>query len=156
MGRVESQDVHDEPTVTLREAMLLAAAHDAIAREYVSDFETTFDIAAPALMTARSAGLSWNDAIVETFVTVLAAEPDTHIARRAGTAAAAEVTKLGQGTLAAGGVRTPAGRRAIDDLDRALRHDGHTLNPGATADITAAAVFVALLRGEWHTEGGAR
>ena len=156
LGRVESQDVHDEPTVSLREAMMLAAAHDAIAREYASEFTTTFDVAVPALTTARRDALSWSDAIVQTFLTLLAAEPDTHIARRAGAAAAAEVTELGQRTRAAGGVRTPAGRRAIDDLDRALRHDGHMLNPGATADVTAAAIFVALLQGEWHTEGRAR
>jgi triphosphoribosyl-dephospho-CoA synthetase len=49
--------------------------------------------------------------------------------------------------LAAGGVRSPGGRRAIDDLDRGLRDARNSGNPGTTADLTAAAIFVVLLGG---------
>ena len=45
-----------EPTVTLLEAMRLAAHRDGIAREYATAFETTFEIGAPALEQARATG----------------------------------------------------------------------------------------------------
>src|SRR5213078_2974296 len=56
LGRASEQDVAGTPTATLREAMALARARDAIAREYATDFETTFEIGTPGLRRARLAG----------------------------------------------------------------------------------------------------
>jgi triphosphoribosyl-dephospho-CoA synthase len=150
LGRVEQQDVAGEPTLTLVEAMRLAADRDSIAREYTTAFELTFQSGVPALEQARGDALSWDDAVVETFLSLLAAAPDTHIARRGGAALAAEVSRRARTTLAAGGVRSAAGRRAIDDMDRELRDARNTANPGTAADLTAAAIFVVLLGGGWH------
>jgi len=149
LGRVEAQDVADEPTMTLVEVMRLAADRDSIAREYATAFELTFLTGAPALERARGDALSWDDAVVETFLSLLAAAPDTHIARRGGAAMAVEVSRQARAALAAGGVRSAAGRRAIDDMDRNLRDARHTANPGTAADLTAAAIFVVLLGGGW-------
>lgn len=153
LGRADAQDVADEPTVTLLEAMRLAADRDSIAREYATVFDITFEISAPALERARRDGLSWNDAIVETFLYVLSAMPDTHIARRAGEPLAVEVTREAQNVLASGGVRSPEGRAAVDAFDLALRsgEPGHLANPGTTADLTAAAIFVVLAVGGFRT-----
>jgi triphosphoribosyl-dephospho-CoA synthase len=150
LGTVESQDVAAEPDVTLLGAMRLASDRDGIAREYVTAFATTFGTGAPSLEQARGDGLSWDDAVVETFLTLLAAAPDTHVARRAGEAAAIEVSRRARAAVGEGGVRSPAGRRAIDELDRWLRDSRNLNNPGTTADLTAAAIFVVLLRGGWH------
>jgi triphosphoribosyl-dephospho-CoA synthase len=150
LGTVENQDIATEPDVTLLDAMRLAAGWDGIAREYTTAFEVTFGAGAPSLEQARRDGLSWDDAVVETFLTLLAASPDTHVARRAGAAVAAEVSTGARAALAAGGVRSPSGRRAIDDLDRRLRDPRHAANPGTTADLTAAAIFVVLLKGGWY------
>jgi triphosphoribosyl-dephospho-CoA synthase len=149
LGRAERQDVSAEPTMTLVDVMRLAADRDTIASEYASGFEITFGTAVPALERARHDGLPWDDAIVETFLTLLAAVPDTHIARRSGKDLATDVTARAQRVLAEGGVRSEAGRRAIDDMDRALRDDRNSGNPGTTADLTAAAIFVLLLGGGW-------
>jgi len=154
LGRAGEQDVAAEPTVTLLEAMRLAADRDTIAREYATSFEITFESAAPALSRARADGLSWDDAIVETFLGVLAAVPDTHIARRGGAELAAEVSERARAVVSAGGVRSAEGRRAIDALDRGLRDDLHLANPGATADLTAAAIFVVLAEGGWTGNRG--
>src|SRR5207245_171047 len=78
------QDVAGTPTVPLGDAMALAQDRDAIAREYATEFRTTFELGAPTLARARAAGLPWRDATVETFLTLLAAAPDTHIARKLG------------------------------------------------------------------------
>ncbi len=149
LGTAPEQDVARSPTVSLLEAMALAQGRDAIAREYVSGFETIFDAGAPALDRARAAGLPWRDAIVHTYLTLLAGAADTHIARRAGAAAARDVQRRAQAVLDAGGMHQPAGREAVAELDRALRDPCNTRNPGATADLTAAAIFVTLLEGGW-------
>jgi triphosphoribosyl-dephospho-CoA synthase len=49
--------------------------------------------------------------------------------------------------LAAGGVRDDAGRAALAAFDASLRTDGNALNPGTTADLVTAVLFVALLEG---------
>jgi len=153
LGRAAAQDVTSEPTVTLIDVMRLAAHRDGIAREYATAFETTFGVGAPALEKARCDGLSWDDAIVETFLTLLAHAPDTHIARRGGDALAKAVSDQAQRALAAGGVRSAAGQRMIEDMDRALRDARNTGNPGTAADLTAAAIFVVLLRAGLHGAG---
>jgi triphosphoribosyl-dephospho-CoA synthase len=154
LGRAAEQDVAGEPTVTLREAMALAGERDAIAREYVTDFATTFEVGHPALRQALAAGLSWSDATLETYLTLLAAAPDTHIERKLGAEAADDVQRRARTVLARGGVRAPAGRDAIAALDGDLRDPRNAWNPGATADLTAAALFVALLEDGWRWRGG--
>ena len=149
LGDTPEQDVHDEPTVTLLEAMSLAAGHDGIAREYATGFEMTFEVAVPALLRARGDRLSWDDAVVETFMTVLAASPDTHVARRGGLELAADITQRAADVLRAGGVRSDDGRKALGYFDHSLRDPRNVGNPGTTADLTAAAIFVALLQGAW-------
>jgi len=150
LGRASEQDVADAPTTTLRDAMALARDRDAIAREYATDFATTFEIGAPGLHRALSDGLAWREAIVEVYLALLAAAPDTHIARKLGTEAALTVQRRARAVLDAGGVRTAAGRDATAALDRELRDEANTLNPGATADVTGAAIYVVLLEGGWR------
>jgi triphosphoribosyl-dephospho-CoA synthase len=144
--RVE-HDVRSEPTVSLREAMASAAARDAIAGEYVSDFAMTFETGVPALVAALGDGLGEREAIVELHLRLLGAAPDTLIARKRGAEAAAEVSAGARDVLSAGGVRTAAGRRALRSFDAALREPGNALNPGTTADLVTATLFVALLEG---------
>ncbi len=156
LGTVDEQDVSGDPTVTLLDTMRLAADRDSIAREYATAYETTFEIGVPALQRARADALEWDDAVVETFLTLLAAREDTHIARKAEASVAADVAQGARDVLAAGGVRTAAGRGALDKFDRRLRDERHGINPGTTADLTAAAVFVVLAAGGWTRRGGGR
>jgi triphosphoribosyl-dephospho-CoA synthase len=144
--RVE-HDVRSEPTVGLREAMASAAERDSIAAEYISDYALTFELGVPALATALGDGLAVREAIVELHLRLLDAAPDTLIARKRGAEAAARVTAGAREVLAAGGLRTPAGRRALQSFDASLREPGNALNPGTTADLVTATVFVAVLEG---------
>ena len=154
LGRVDEQDIAHDPDVTLLDAMRLAAGRDGVAREYATAFEVTFEVGAPALERARRDGLPWSDAIVETFLTLLAETPDTHVARRSGAARAMDISRCARAVLDAGGVRSAAGWEAIDTLDRGLRAPGNAANPGTTADLTAAAIFVVLLGGGWSSGVG--
>lgn len=150
LGESAQQDVADEPTETLLEVMRLAADYDGIAREYATGFETTFEVSVPALHAALHDGLPWDDAVVETFLTILAARADTHVSRRGGAEVAADVSQKAADVLAAGGVRTADGRKALGYFDHSLRDPRNIGNPGTTADLTAAAIFVALLQGAWQ------
>ena len=150
LGRASEQDVAGTPTTTLRDAMALARDRDAIACEYTTDFERTFEIGAPGLRRALSERLAWRDAVVEVYLTLLAASPDTLIVRKLGTEAGVMVQRRARAVLDAGGVRTPAGRDATAQLDRELRDEANTLNPGTTADLTGAGIYVVLLEGGWR------
>jgi triphosphoribosyl-dephospho-CoA synthase len=144
--RVE-HDVRSEPAIGLRDAMAAAAERDSIASEYVTDFALTFETGVPALVAALGDGLALRDAIVELHLRLLARADDTLIARKRGTAAAARVSAGARDVLAAGGVRSDAGRRAVREFDATLREPGNALNPGTTADLVTATVFVALIEG---------
>ena len=144
--RVE-HDVRSQPTVGLREAMAAAAGRDSIASEYVTDFALTFETGVPALAAALGDGLAVRDAIVELHLRLLDRAPDTLIARKRGAAAAERVSGDARAVLAAGGVRSSGGRRALRDFDASLRLEGNALNPGTTADLVTATLFVALTEG---------
>jgi triphosphoribosyl-dephospho-CoA synthase len=140
-------DVRDEPRVTLREAMAAGAQRDTIASEYVTDHAVTFELGLPALADALGDGLGPRDAIVELALRLLAAVPDTLIARKRGAEAAGRVAAGAREVLTAGGVRSARGRTALAGFDASLRQEGNALNPGTTADIVTAVLFVALLTG---------
>jgi triphosphoribosyl-dephospho-CoA synthase len=107
----------------------------------------TFGHGLPALARALDDGLPPRAAIVELFLDLLAAVPDTLIARKRGRPAAEDVSAGAARVLAAGGVRSEAGRMALAAFDAGLRVDGNALNPGTTADLVTAVLFVALLEG---------
>ncbi|MBA3521291.1 MAG: triphosphoribosyl-dephospho-CoA synthase [Gemmatimonadales bacterium] len=149
LGQAATEDVSAAPTVTLREAMALAADRDAVAREYTTDYGITFEVAAPALRAARRSGLDWTDATVECYLSLLAAVPDTHIGRKLGAGEAERVSRRAEEVRAAGGVRSLEGRRALAAFDAELRDPRNTRNPGSTADLTCAALFVVIIEGGW-------
>ena len=149
LGETPAEDVSDTPTVTLREAMALAADRDAVAREYVTDFALTFEVGVPAIRAGRQEGLAWTEAAVEAYLTLLAATADTHIARKLGQAEAESVSRRAREVRDAGGTRSAAGRKALAALDAELRDPRNRRNPGTTADLTCAALFVVILEGGW-------
>ena len=149
MGEVAAHGVDEpQPDLTLRAAMELARERDAVAREYCSAYAVTFELGYPVLAESWAAGRRLSDAIVTTFLRILAEVPDTLIARKHGPALAADLSRRAARALAAGGCDTEAGRLEVARLDAELRDPGHGRNPGTTADLVCAALFVFL------TEGG--
>jgi triphosphoribosyl-dephospho-CoA synthase len=149
LGEAAAEDVTNPPTVTLGEAMALAADRDAVAREYTNGFALTFETAVPALEAARRDQLSWTDAVIEAYLALLDVSPDTHIARKLGRTEAEGVSRTARAVRVAGGTRTEAGRKALLALDTELRDPRNRRNPGTTADLTCAALFVVILEGGW-------
>jgi len=140
-------DVRAAPTLALREAMATAADRDSVAAEYTTGYALTFELGLPALVGALDDGLGPRPATVELYLALLAAVPDTLVARKRGRRAAEGVSLGAAQVLAAGGVRGEVGEAALQAFDGSLRQDGNALNPGTTADLVTAVLFVALLDG---------
>lgn len=144
LGDAPEQDVRDEPTVTLLEAMRLAADRDMVARQYANGFADVFDFGVPAFLAGFEKYGCVEAAVIDAQLRWLAEYPDSLIARKTGPAVAADVQARAREVLRRGGLDTPDGRRAGVELDRHLRSDGNKLNPGTTADLITACLFVAL------------
>jgi len=148
MGRVEKYDITEkEVDITLREAMWLAKDRDSIAREYITDYEITFELGYPLLMGYWEHSRNLMDSIVQTSLTILAEVPDTLIRRKNGPAVAGEVSRRARRVLELGGIFSERGKGALREFDLYLREEDHRLNPGTTADLTASSILVALLEG---------
>lgn len=147
IGQAQEYDVNLEksPEITLLEAMRLASDRDLVAREYVNRFHMVFEVGLPFLERVLNAGLPLPLATAETHLFILSQFPDTLIARKGGTSLSQEVQVRAQMVWEKGGFRTEAGRVQTTAFDAWLREGGHPLNPGATADITAAILFVLFL-----------
>ena len=147
LGSSSDQDIADEPSINLRDAMRLAADRDLVARQYALGFADVFDRALPRLKAAILRGCSIESAIIDSYLDFLAHHPDTLIARKRGEPTAIEASKLAAQVLELGWPDTAEGIQALADLDDWLRLDGHARNPGATADLITAALFAALRDG---------
>jgi triphosphoribosyl-dephospho-CoA synthase len=145
LGKVPESDVGEEPSITLLQAMILAKDRDSIAHEYATNFAITFEIGLPALRQALSRGADFSNAIVHAYLTILSRIPDTLIARKKDAEAAHQVSLQALDVLRKGGIFSLQGQTALSDMDRQLRDPDHVLNPGTTADLTTAAIFLALL-----------
>ena len=132
--------------VSLYEIFKIAAGYDDICSEWVNNYPITFDLAYPYLMEQLKRG-DLNTAIVHTFLKVLSEYPDTFIARKVGVEKAREISLDVKKILELDGLETSEGRKSILELDRRLRESGNLLNPGTTADITAAALALCTLGG---------
>ncbi|MFO0842408.1 MAG: triphosphoribosyl-dephospho-CoA synthase [Gemmataceae bacterium] len=147
LGNVPEQDVSGEPTVTLREAMELAADRDLVARQYANGFREVFEEAVPAIRQGAERTGSVEGGIISAHLDLMSRFPDTLIARKCGVDVAAESAVRAKRVLELGWPHTAEGRSEIVALDGWLRADGNRRNPGTTADLIAAALFVLLRAG---------
>ncbi|WP_428565215.1 MAG: triphosphoribosyl-dephospho-CoA synthase [Solidesulfovibrio sp. DCME] len=146
LDEVAQGDVRTTPIdYTLRAAMAMARDRDSLASEYVTDFAIVFEVGLPCLTGLWASGSRFSEAVVQTFLTILATVPDTDIARKLDRAAAEGVSRQAAAALALGGVFTEDGRQAVARFDTALRDADRRYNPGTTADLIAAVLFAFLL-----------
>ena len=86
----------------------------------------------------------WEAVILETFVDLMASRPDSLIIRKCGRELSEEASHRASLVMERGCCTNPEGRAALREFDTWLRSDGHRLNPGSSADLMAASLFVAL------------
>jgi triphosphoribosyl-dephospho-CoA synthase len=110
---------------------------DDVAAEWTGGFERTFWAADRLAELAGSAPASAIGAQV--YLELLAREPDTLVGKQHGQKTADSVRVRAQQAL-------DGGPEVVEAFAESLVKDG--VNPGTTADLTAAGLFVALARGE--------
>ncbi|MCG8650385.1 MAG: triphosphoribosyl-dephospho-CoA synthase, partial [Pirellulales bacterium] len=110
---------------------------DRVARQYATNFDDLWDNVLPVLRRSIEHTGDWLSGIARAHLRILAAEPDTLIARKNGWDVAAEVCRRARTT-------DPEDAGSVAELDHYLRSDGNRLNPGTTADLIAAAIYLLL------------
>lgn len=143
LGEVADQDVRDPPTVTLREAMELARDRDLIAQQYVTNFHLVFKARSKAVELFAMCR-DWETAVVSLQLWLMSKWPDTLIARKCGLELAQEASTRAAAIIGAGPIGGSLDPQKIEQFDGWLRADGHRRNPGTTADLIAAALFMAV------------
>jgi triphosphoribosyl-dephospho-CoA synthase len=138
MGQSSQHDLAGPPPDDLLAAMRQAAPHDAIARLWADGYDSLFTGLVADLETAIALGLPLNDAIIRSFLAQLAREPDSLLARKHGLPVAVEVSQRAAAAL--------ADPQRVPEFDRFLRSP-RRLNPGTTADLTAAALYILIRAG---------
>ncbi len=147
LGRVSREDVTSTPTLPLREIMILAKDRDMIARQYADGFAQVFDLGVPAFLDGLAVEQPLEEAIVGCFLRILAEHPDTLIARKRGIEVANAASRKAREILQLGWPASEAAQQALVEFDHWLRAEGNARNPGTTADLVAACLYVVLREG---------
>ncbi len=155
LGKAPKLDVTDSASkqkilkdnVALFDVFKISSSWDSISSEWVNDYSITFDLGYPYFVEMFEKTNDVNIATVHTFLKILSEVPDTLVARKLGLARAEEISIQAKQVLKAGALTTRKGREELFQLDDKLRDAKHRLNPGATADLTAAVLSVAVLDG---------
>ena len=148
LGTVPNQDIQNLPQCTLLEAMRLASNHDLIALQYADGYGALFNDAIPTFGGALEHLGTMEGAIIFTHLYLMAKYPDSLISRKCGANIAKESAQMASQVLEKQWPLKGAGWTAFANLDRWLRADGNKRNPGTTADLIAATLFIALRQGQ--------
>jgi triphosphoribosyl-dephospho-CoA synthase len=140
LGRAEQHDLAGPPPTDILAAMRLAASHDAIAALWTVGYGEILGELVTDLTDTLATSTEWRRAIVEAFLRQLARTPDSLIRRRHGDTVAADVSARAAAVLASEATSRPAAEAA---LDHSLRTPVR-INPGTTADLVAAALYILL------------
>lgn len=142
LGKSEQQDVNTEPTVTLRKAMEYARDKDSIAAQYLNNYHEILDLGLTNLTLSINCGESVEWASAFAYLKLLSAMPDSLISRKQGLKCANAVMSKSQSIL-----KKVDGNRKLSEFeadiilwDKELKRKA--INPGTTADMTAAILLV--------------
>ena len=153
LGEVGGLDVSDESSLkqiqeeglTPSQVFGLCKDRDTICSEWVNGFTVTFEEGHRYLSHRLEDGETVNSAIVETFLYLLSSHPDSLIMRKSCVEKAKEVSGRAAQVLRRRG--EPDFMDEVRRMDEELWSADGDLNPGTTADLTAASIFVQLLTG---------
>lgn len=145
LGESNEQDIRRKPTVTLREAMFLAQNRDTIARQYVNNYKEVWEIAFKQLTNSLNCGEKVEWATAFAYLNVLSRVPDTLISRKFSWQQAQAVSEQAQLFIAKMNNTTTlrSMQHELRDWDQQLKR--LAINPGTTADISAAALLLHAL-----------
>jgi triphosphoribosyl-dephospho-CoA synthase len=148
LGCAKEADVFEVPPagLSLVDAMRMASERDLVARQYCNSFE---DVSSIASWIEEGVAHGWllDTAIVHAHIRQLAKDADSLIVRKCGAQVGEQARAMAGRVLDSGLPGDEEYQRGLEDFDFWLRSDGHRRNPGTTADLIAAALFVLLREG---------
>ena len=150
LGKRDSYDIHSPAPESIRDAMQHAAVTeptDSIAALWASGYQSLWDSLVSDLQHNELHDAAWEQSIIFTALAQLARTPDSLIIRRHGREKAEQISS--EATML---LELPHDNRttAIEAFDWRLRHPCR-INPGTTADLVAAALYVHLWNSNFHT-----
>ncbi len=145
LGVSESQNVNERPDVTLFQAMEIAQNKDRIAKQYVTNYKDIFNFSILRYNDGLNRFGSQEWAAVFVFTGLLSKFPDSHIERKYGNEHSGWVLKK---IIAVDDalLNTQNPKQLVPmlhEVDREFKAKG--INPGTTADLTVATVFVVMM-----------
>jgi triphosphoribosyl-dephospho-CoA synthase len=138
LGEVDQMDVNrlgETDDFDIMSAMRLAASRDRIAKQYAEDFADFFNSVLPVVLDSLKKVPDPLLGIADAHLRLLALDVDSLIVRKCGIQVAKEIQRR-----AAKVDRNDADSQA--SFDTYLRSQSNRLNPGTTADLIAAALYV--------------
>ena len=143
----DSKAIEDlkEKGITLYDLMEISSGYDLVAREWTKGFPET-EASAIRIQELIDSGLNLNYSIIQTFLELLAARPDTFIQAKSGEEIAESVSQDAKGIVAEihkSGIIENI--QLVEGFDEKLIENRN--NPGSTADIIIASLFIVLLGG---------
>lgn len=154
LGDARELDVVDATTtsIDLMEAMELARGRDMVAQQYSDGFRLLFEVAIPLIESGRELLGGLTEGIVYAHVALMAKFPDSLIVRKCGLEVARHSQVLASKAIEAlsgDGVREFSTCqdnywKLVSELDFWLRSDSNRRNPGTTADLIAASLFIGI------------
>ncbi|MGN0177667.1 MAG: triphosphoribosyl-dephospho-CoA synthase [Methanobrevibacter sp.] len=126
---------------TMFDVLKISAPWDMLAREMTSDMPAVFEIGYPTYHKL-SKEKSKNESCVLTFLTILSQVPDTLISRKYGSDEALKISMMTRDLL---NIKDESDfEDKVKEFDEFLFKNKY--NPGTTADLTAASIFVSYLK----------
>lgn len=142
LGKSGEQDIYDEPSVTLLQAMELARDRDQIALQYVSNFSTLWQVGLPALTNSLNSGESVEWATAFAYLKLLSNAPDSLICRKQNREIATAVTNKAKQLVFQMNKNSKLDTylNQLTAWDNELKQQ--SINPGTTADLVAATLLL--------------
>lgn len=145
LGKVNQHDVVDAPSISLLAAMQAAQSHDFIAQQYTNGYDEIIEFGLPIYKRASKKWERSGWATTLLYLAYLSTFKDSHVARKYGDATAVHIQKqasLHYESLAA--LENPKlYMKQLLLFDRELKDQ--SINPGTSADLTVATLFIANL-----------
>ena len=142
LGNSDLHDINNEPTVTLRQAMAYAKDKDSIAAQYLNNYRDIFDLGLTNLTLSINCGESIEWASAFAYLNLLSVIPDSLIIRKQGLSCANLLMNESKEMLVKMNKNNKLSKLECDIIlwDKELKQKA--INPGTTADMTAATLLV--------------
>lgn len=133
-----------KPKVPFYKMLKISSKNDRIAYDLINGLKIT-KFSAKLIEKNFSKIRDIKEAILQSYLELLAKYHDTLIEKKVGKEKAKEISGRARKIINLGGVKTERGRKEIEKFFIYLKNKGNKLNPGTTADLIASGLMLYLL-----------